>query len=256
MIPIKTPQEIELMKESGRIAASILREVKDRVAPGVTTRELNDFAEKRIMEHGVEPAFLGYQNFPAVLCTSVNDVIVHGVPSEEPLRQGDILGLDFGVIYKGWYSDTAVTVGVGRISPENYRLLRVTRKALRLGIKKTKPGNTVGDIGNTIQRFVEGQGFAVVKTLVGHGVGQELHEEPRVPNFLPAVRHGGQRGKGPKLEEGMVIAIEPMVVAAKNADLLQSRDGHGLRAKAQVPAAHFEHTVAITEKCAKILTEI
>lgn len=286
MITIKTKDEIALMRESGRIAADILRKVQKKVAPGVSTLELNELARELILianrnkaekqtsadlsaeargvggsirkgEGGlplVKSAFLGQisgkngEPFPAVLTTSLNSVVVHGVPSDYKLQEGDILGLDFGVVYKGYYSDLAVTVPVGEISDEARRLIWITKKALKRGIKKVRPGNTTGDIGNTIERYVESQGYQVVRTLVGHGVGKSLHEEPEVPNY-------GKRRGGAELSEGMVIAIEPMV-AAGSYDVKFARDRYGFETKSGALSAHFEHTVAVTAKAHRILTEV
>ena len=247
MIHIKTPQEIAYMRESGRIAALILDEVKKAVVPGATTLELNVLAEKLIKKHEVKSAFKDYEGFPAVICTSVNDVVVHGVPSNVPLKEGDILSLDFGVIKDGWYSDMGETVLVGNeVSHEVRRLVRVTKKALKLGIKKARPGNTTGDIGNTIERYIKSEGFEVVKELVGHGIGRALHEDPSVPNY-------GSRRSGQELKEGMVIAIEPMVVAGP-ADLKLHKDNFGYVSSHGYVTAYAEHTVAITKRGADILT--
>lgn len=246
---IKNKKQIEKMRESGRVAASILGELKKTAKPGVTTKELDILAEKLIKEHGAKPAFKGYDGFPGVVCTSVNDIVVHGVPSHEPLKDGDILGLDFGVILSGWYSDTAITIPVGEISHEARRLIQVTKKALRLGIKKAKPGNTTGDIGNTIERYVEDEGYKIVKSLVGHGIGKKLHEDPQVPNW-------GKRRTGVVLEEGMVIAIEPMVIAGESEIVELAKDKFSFKSKNQALTAHFEHTVAILEDGPSILTQI
>lgn len=239
------------MRRSGRIAAEILKKVAQAVRPGVTTNDLNKLAEELIFsyakkEDDVKTAFKGYQGFPGVLCTSVNEVIVHGLPDDTPLKEGDNVGLDFGVILQGWYSDTAVTVPVGEVSYEVQRILRVCKKALRLGIKKARPGSTTGDIGNTIERYVEDQGYELVRNLCGHGIGKNLHEEPEVPNY-------GKRHRGVKLEAGMVIAIEPMIVKGK-ALLRIRKDGQGYEAPHDALTAHFEHTVAITEKGPEVLT--
>lgn len=247
-ITYKSGKEIELMRESGIIAAIILKHLVSEVKPGVTTQHLNDLAEQLITEHKVKPAFKNYQGFPGVLCTSVNEVIVHGAPSDRSLAEGDGIGLDFGVIYEGWYSDTALTVPVGEPSYELARIIRVCKKALRLGIKKAKPGSTTGDIGNTIQRYVESEGYSLVRELVGHGIGRELHEDPQVPNY-------GKRHTGTILKPGMVIAIEPMIVEGK-ADLKMHSDRHGYASKEHHLTAHFEHTVAIMEKGPEILTRL
>lgn len=252
MITIKSKNEIGQMRESGRIAAKILNEVKNAVKVGITTNELNILAEELIKKNNVISAFKGYDGFPASLCTSVNDIIVHGLPNDKRLEKGDVVGLDFGVIYNGWYSDLAETVLVEgkstEISHEARHLIKVTKKALRLGIKKARPGVTTGDIGNTIQRYVESESYNVVRGLVGHGIGKKLHEDPHVPNF-------GQRGKGAELKAGMVIAIEPMVVMGK-ADLRLHKDKFSYISSHKYLTAHFEHTVAITEKGNEMLTII
>ncbi len=247
MITIKTSEEVKIMKEAGRILTVCLEEVVKQAKPGVTTLELDRAAEALILSHGAKPGFKGYDGFPYSLCASVNENIVHGLPSNYVLKDGDVVGLDLGVIYKGFYSDMAITVGVGKISFEAKRLLNVTKKSLRLGIKKAKIGNTVGDIGNTVQRFIEDQGFGVVRELCGHGIGRDLHEDPKIPNF-------GKRGDGEKLVEGMVICIEPMVTEG-SPNLKKSSDGYGYAARDGKLSAHFEHTIAITQKGPIILTE-
>jgi len=204
MITIKTENEIEIMREGGQLLADILEEVSRKVAPGVTTKELDALAENLILKSKAKPAFKGYGGFPATLCTSVNNIVVHEVPSNRKLKEGDIITLDIGLIHKGFYADMAKTVAVGSVDPEVARLVKVTKKALKLAIKKSKPGNTFGDIGNTIQRYVEYQGFNVVRDLCGHGIGRELHEDPEILNY-------GKRHSGPKIKEGMVFCIEPMV---------------------------------------------
>jgi len=248
MTTVKTEEEIKIMAESGRILATVIKDLEKRVKPGVTTMELNDAAEALILSMGGKPAFKNYDGFPYSLCASVNEVVVHGYPSNYILREGDIIGLDLGVIYKGYYSDSAITVAVGNISFEAQRLIKVTKTALRYGIKKAKIGNTVGDIGNTIQRYIETQGYGIVKELCGHGIGKKLHEEPQVLNF-------GKRGHGPKLVEGMVICIEPMITIG-NPDLKKAKDGYGYATRDGSLSAHFEHTIAITKSGPKVLTEI
>lgn len=248
MITIKTDQEIGIMAEAGKILAEAVKELEKQVKPGITTLELDKAAEAFILSKGAKPAFKGHEGFPYSLCASVNENIVHGFPSDYVLKQGDVLGLDLGVLYNDYYSDMAVTVAVGRISFEEKRLISVAKKALRLGIKKAKPGNTIGDIGNTIQRFVEDQKFGVVRDLCGHGIGRGLHEDPKIPNF-------GKRKTGEELKEGMVICIEPMVTAGSY-ELVKAKDGYGYAAKDGSMTAHFEHTIAITKKGAKILTEL
>lgn len=247
MIHIKTPEEIAIMRQGGGILAAVLKKIAAMAKPGITTLELDRAAEALILQHGAKPAFKGYENFPYSLCASVNSIIVHGLPSEYILKEGDIIGLDLGVLYKGYNTDMALTIAVGEISFEAKRLLDVTKKALRLGIKKARPGATTGDIGNTIQRFVEDQGFGVVRELCGHGIGKKIHEEPQIPNY-------GQRHKGIELKEGMVICIEPMVTAG-DFHIIKAPDGHSIAAKDGSLAAHFEHTIAIVKDGAEVLTE-
>jgi len=246
MINIKTEKEIEIMREGGRILAKVLKEIEKMAHPGITTLELDRAAEALILGLGAKPAFKGYENFPYSLCTSVNDVIVHGFPSNYKLKDGDIVGLDLGVLYKGYNTDMAVTVAVGTISYEVKRLLTVAKKSLRMGIKKARAGVTTGDIGNTIQRYIEDQGYGVVRNLCGHGIGKEVHEDPQVPNY-------GQRHKGVELKEGMVICIEPMITIG-DYNLKKSKDGYGFVTSDGSLSAHFEHTIAITKDGSEILT--
>jgi len=248
MVTIKTEKEVQIIREGGKILASVLKKVGEMAKPGITTLELDRAAEALILSYGAKPAFKNYAGFPYSLCTSVNEAIVHGFPSDYVLKDGDIIGLDLGVLYKGFNTDMATTIPIGEVSFEAKRLINVTKKALRLGIKKAKIGNTVGDIGNTVQRFVEDQGFGVVRDLCGHGIGKEVHEDPKIPNF-------GRRGGGEKLVEGMVICIEPMVTAG-DYHLKKAKDGYGFATKDDSLSAHFEHTIAITKKGPKILTEI
>ncbi len=251
MATIKTPAEIELIAEAGRRLAKVLAVLKKEVKPGIPTTDLDQMAHDLIVRGGDNPAFLGYRPngagkpYPFSICASLNDGVVHGLPSERELAEGDLLKIDIGLVHKGWYSDMAITVGVGDISHEASRLITVTEEALRLGIEAVKPGSTLGDIGHAIQAYVEANGFGVVRALTGHGIGRELHEDPHVYNF-------GNRGEGEKVVPGMVLAIEPMVTMGKYPvkqlpdDSFVTKDGS--------LAAHFEHTVAITEKGARILT--
>jgi methionyl aminopeptidase len=248
MISIKTQEEIEIMAEGGKILASALKELKAKVKPGITTRELDEFAENYILSCKALPAFKGYAGFPNALCASVNEVIVHGVPNDYVLKEGDIVKLDLGVLYKAFNTDSAITVLVGQSSFEKQRLLKATQKALRLGIKKVRPGNTTGDIGNTIERFATDQNFGIVRELTGHGIGRKVHEEPEVLNY-------GKRGAGTKLVEGMVICIEPMLTLG-DYKIKKAKDGFGYATKDGSVSAHFEHTIAITKNGARILTEI
>ena len=242
------------MRESGKIAAQILKELSGKATPGVTTKQLDELAEELIKKHQVKSAFSrqpsgrGGESYPAVLCTSVNETVVHGLPSGYVLKDGDILSLDFGVVYEGYYSDVAITIPVGNASDEARRLIRVAKKALNFGIKKVRPGNTIGDIGNTIQRYVEPQGFGIVRDLVGHGIGRSLHEKPEIPNY-------GKRHKGEELVEGMVIAIEPMITAG-SWEVEIGKDGYGYETKDKCLSAHFEHTVAVTANGCEILTQL
>jgi len=246
---IKKQKDINIMKEGGKILAKIMEEVSQMVRPGVSTDELNRAAEALVLNYKAEPAFKGYGGFPSALCASVNaEAIVHAVPTTAPLKEGDIVSLDLGIKYRGFYSDMAVTLPVGNVEPETMRLIKVTKKALRLGIKKARAGNTIGDVGNTVQRFIEYQGFGVVRDLCGHGIGRNLHEEPQVPNY-------GKRHKGDELKEGMVICIEPMVTMG-DWRLIKTGDGFGFTTKDGSLSAHFEHTIEITKNGGKILTNL
>lgn len=249
MISIKTSEEIEIMQKAGKILAKIMKELRNRVEPGMTTNKLDKLAQELISIYKVKSAFKDYQGFLNVLCTSINEQIVHAAPSNRELKQGDILSLDMGIIYKGFYSDMAITVPIGAIDPEVNRLIRATKKALKRGIGRVKPGKTLGDIGHAIQRYIEDQGFQVVKELCGHGIGQQLQEEPEVLNF-------GQRHKGETLKSGMVLALEPMAVIG-NPGIKKCSKGNNLCYQTidNSLSAHFEHTVAVTEKGSKILTQ-
>lgn len=248
MIEIKTKKEIQIMREGGRRLAKIMEILKKRVKTGVKTKELEELAEKLIFKFGGKCSFKGYENYPFCLCTSINEEIVHALPSERKIKEGDIISLDLGFFYKGYHTDMAITLPVGRVDPEVLRLIRVTKKALKLAIKKAKIGNTIGDIGNTIQRYVEGRGFNVVRELCGHGIGRKLHESPQILNY-------GRRKSGEKLREGMVICIEPMVTMG-DWKIKKSKDGFGFITKDGSLSAHFEHTIAITKKGPIVLTKI
>jgi len=247
MIFIKTEQEIQIMAEAGKILADIMRELKKEVKIGVTTQELNKLAEELILKSGTKPGFLNYNGFPAVMCTSVNEVIVHQIPSDYALKNGDILSLDLGLIHNGYYSDMAITVPVGEISREVQVLIRAVKKSLNIGIKKARPGNTIGDIGNTIQRYLEKRGLNVVKELCGHGIGKDLHEDPEVPNY-------GKRKKGEVLKQGMVLCLEPMASLGK-AKIKKASDGFGFKTIDDSLSAHSEHMIAITQNGSRVLTE-
>ncbi len=236
------------MREAGRILANVIKQVSGMVKPGITTKELDKAAEGLILSYGAEPSFKGYEGFPASLCTSVNEELVHCIPSGRKLKEGDIVSLDGGVHYKNYHSDMAVTLPVGKVSFEAQRLIWVTKKALKRGIKKVRPGITFGDVGNTIQRHIEGQGYGVVRDLCGHGIGTNLHEEPEVANY-------GVRKKGEVIKEGMVFCIEPMVTAG-DYNIKRAKDGYGYQTKDGSLSAHFEHTLAVTKSGILILTEI
>jgi methionyl aminopeptidase len=243
----KSHAEIETMREAGRVSARALRLVGEAVAAGVTTADLDQIAESAIREEGGLPAFKGYHGFPKTLCTSINDQVVHGIPSAMvKLREGDIISVDIGAIIDGYYGDTARTFAVGTVSDEAVRLLAATEASLRAGIDEARPGNHLFDIGAAVQGVAEAAGFSVVREYVGHGIGRNMHEDPNVPNY-------GSRGKGPKLEVGMVLAIEPMVNAGEAA-VESLPDGWTVVTQDGRLSAHFEHTVAITAEGPLILT--
>lgn len=247
MIPIKTEKEIKIMAEAGKILAGIIRELKKEVKIGITTNYLNKLAQELIFKSGAKPGFLDYDGFPEVLCTSVNEVMVHGLPSDYALKNGDILSLDLGIIYQGYYADMAITVPVGEISRESQVLIRAVKKSLNIAIKKARPGNTTGDIGNTIQRYLEKRGLNVVKELCGHGIGKKLHEEPEILNY-------GKRKKGEALKQGMVLCLEPIAAIGK-AKIKKASDGFGFKTIDDSLSAHFEHMIVIAENGARVLTE-
>jgi methionyl aminopeptidase len=242
---LKTAGELELMDEANRIVHLVLQGLADKVGPGVTTRELDRFAEKLIREAGAVPAFLHYKGYPATLCTSINEVIVHGIPDETALREGDIVGIDCGVVYKGYYGDAARTYAVGEVSPVATRLMAVTKRALDLAVEEVRPNKRLSDIGHAVQAYVESEGFSVVRDFVGHGIGTALHEDPQVPNF-------GEPGRGPKLKPGLVIAIEPMVNAG-TPGVKVDKDGWTARTADGSLSAHYEYSVAVTDHGARIL---
>jgi len=242
---LKTPGEIQLMDEANRIVHRVLEAMGETIAPGVTSRELDRLAEKVIRDAGGVPAFLNYRGYPATLCISVNDVIVHGIPKDVPLKDGDIVGIDCGVLYKGYYGDAARTFAVGRIAPEAQRLLEVTEEALRRAVAQVRPGGRLSDIGHAVQRYAESHGFSVVREFSGHGIGTSLHEDPQIPNY-------GTPGKGPKLKPGMVLAIEPMVNAG-GAGVRMDADGWTARTEDGSLSAHFEYSVAVTPRGARVL---
>ncbi len=266
MILIKTPAEIEIMAEGGKILAKIVEELKKKVKPGITTKKLDRLAESLIFKSGGKCSFKGYQNFPACLCASINEEIVHGLPSERVLKEGDIISLDLGLFYKGFHTDMAVTSAVARpgeadkINPEILRLIQVTKKALEIGIKKVRTGNRIGDISRAIQKYVENQGFNVVRELCGHGVGRKIHEDPQILNSVSFER--GMVDKIPyqddakiKIKEGMVLCLEPMVTVG-DWRIKKAKDGYGYETKDGSLSCHFEHTVALTRDGYQILTEL
>ena len=248
MIVLKSRPEIEQMRVAGRMVAEILELLREKVAPGVTTGVLDRLAETECRKRKAKPAFKGYGGFPFTICASPNEQVVHGFADETPLREGDILSIDFGVIYGGFYGDSAITVPVGRIDQEKNRLLQATARSLELGIAAAVAGNRLSDISHAVQSFVEGEGFSVVREFVGHGIGRQLHEAPQIPNFGPP-------GQGPRLKAGMTLAIEPMINAgACGVKILD--DGWTAVTIDGKPSAHFEHTVAITEDGPQILTVV
>ncbi|HYX70655.1 MAG TPA: type I methionyl aminopeptidase [Terriglobales bacterium] len=248
-IVCKSPSEIERMRRSGRIVRQVLDLVASMARPGVSTMDLERAAEKKIRELGAKPAFKGYLNYPCVLCTSVNQEIVHGIPSERRvLKAGDIVSIDCGVVLDGYYGDAAVTVAVGEsVAPEVQKLLEITRASLYRAIEKARVGNTVGDLGSAVQEMVEANGFSVVREFVGHGIGTRLHEDPQVPNF-------GTPGHGARLQEGMVLAIEPMVNAGRPGSRVLEDNWTAVTEDGSF-SAHFEHCVAVTKDGPVILTE-
>ena len=247
-VVLKSAAEIEKLREAGKRTREVLQLVRSLVKPGVTTYDLDKAAEDKLNEWGIRSAFKGYHGFPAVLCTSVNDEVVHGIPSKKRvLKEGDVVSVDFGLFYEGYCGDSAITIPVGTIDEKTARLLKTTEESLYAGIKAVKPGATLGDVGAAVQRVVEREGFGVVRDFVGHGVGTQMHEDPQVPNY-------GKPGRGLKLREGMVIAIEPMVnVGTYEVEVLD--DGWTTVSADGSMSAHFEHTVAVTANGVRILTE-
>jgi len=246
VIVCRSQSEIEKLRRVNQLVARILSELRQTVAPGVTTQDLDELAERRVREAGAEPAFKGYHGYPATVCASVNEQVVHGIPSTRALASGDIVSIDMGARLDGFYGDCAVTVPVGTVPAAAATLLRVTEEALFQGIEAVKPGARVSDIGAAVQQHVEAHGFSVVREFVGHGIGTALHEEPQVANYGPG-------GRGPRLSEGMVLAIEPMVNIGKPAVKVQS-DGWTAVTSDGSLSAHFEHTVVVTHEGTEILT--
>jgi len=246
MIYLKTDEEIELLRASNMLVARTLGEIAKAIKPGVTTLELDKIAEEFIRDNGGIPGFLGYQGFPNTLCTSVNEQVVHGIPNSTPLKDGDIISVDCGVLMNEFYGDSAYTFEVGDVKPEIKALLKATKESLYKGIEKAIVGNRIGDIGYAVQQYCEEKGYTVVREMVGHGVGKNMHESPEVPNY-------GRRGSGTLLKPGMVIAIEPMINLGKR-NIVQENDGWTIRTMDKKVSAHFEHTIAVQKNAADVLS--
>jgi methionyl aminopeptidase len=248
MVTLKSKREIEIMRDAGRIVAEVLQILRDHCQPGVRTRDLDRIAEEETRKRNARPAFKGYRGYPGNLCASVNQEVVHGIPGNRELKSGDMVGLDFGVLYKGYFGDSAISVPIGEITPEVQELLRVTEECLYLGIAQAVPGNHLVDISRAIQTHAEAHGYTLVKELGGHGIGKHMHEEPMVLNYVT-------NGRGLKLQPGLVVALEPMVNLGVDR-VLTLADGWTVVTADGRPSAHFEHTVAITEAGPDILTKI
>ena len=255
-IQLKTKEEIQKLRKGGKILATILDELEAMVRPGVTTEDINDRAMQLVEKYDVEPVLLGYhpefapRPYPAAICTSVNDVLVHGIPNEDSLtlKEEDTVGMDMSIAYEKMIVDSARTIGVGTVSKEVQKLLDVTKEARTIGIEAAKPGNHIGDIGHAVETFVRPHGFGIVRELCGHGVGYAVHEAPMVPNF-------GKKGSGPRIEPGLVIAIEPMLNLGSREVVFDEKDGYTVRTKDGSQSAHFEHTIVVTKKGPEILTQ-
>ena len=248
MINLKTSEEIGRMRSAGRIVAEILEILREKVAPGVSTSELDRLAENECRKRKARPAFKGYGGFPFAICASPNEKVVHGFPNGLPLQEGDIVSIDFGVIFEGFYGDAAITVPVGRVDKVKEKLLRVTEESLHLALRAAEVGNRLSDVSHAVQAHVETEGFSVVREFVGHGIGRQLHEAPQIPNFGPP-------GQGPLLKAGMTLAIEPMInVGGPGVTILE--DGWTAVTLDNLPSAHFEHTVAVTDNGPEILTVV
>ncbi len=245
-IRIKNPQEIDILRKAGKILSLIIKQLECSLTAGMTTQDIDSKALDLMQQYKVKPAFKGYRGFPASACVSVNEVVVHGIPNQRIIRKGDIVSIDVGIIHDGYYSDTAVTVGVGQVNPENQKLLKVTEAALFKGIEQARSGGYLSDISHAVQNYVELHGFSVVRDFVGHGIGKQLHEDPEIPNYGPP-------HQGPLLEEGMVLAIEPMVNSGGHRTKILN-DGWTVVTEDGKSSAHFEHCVLITGSGAEILT--
>ncbi len=248
MIIRKTPREIALLKEAGRIVALVHQELKKSIVSGITTKEIDKLSERIIRQYGATPSFKGYQGFPGAVCVSINDMVIHGIPGHQKLKNGDIVSVDVGACYQGYHGDSAWTYAVGEVSDEAKRLMKVTEEALYEGLKQAKPGNHVGDISAAIENYVRKNGYTSPEDYTGHGVGTSIHEDPMVPNY-------GKYGHGPLLKPGMVIAVEPMVHAGKK-EVKVLKDGWGVVTADHSLAAHYEHTIVITEDGYEILTKL
>jgi methionyl aminopeptidase len=248
MIILKSKEEVAKIAKASRIVAESLEALRAYLKPGMTTKDLDLFVEKQIRERGGIPAFKGYRNYPATICISVNEEVVHGIPSDKVIKEGDIVGLDLGAVYDGFYGDSAITVAVGEVKPEAKRLIEVTEASLYAGIEQAREGNRLSDISHAVQSHVEQAGFSVVTDFVGHGIGRSLHEEPQVPNFGPP-------GRGPRLREGMVLAIEPMVNMGKAAVRVLDDRWTAVTVDGSL-SAHFEHTIAVTKEGPVILSQL
>ncbi len=248
MIPIKSKKEISVMAKNGKKLAEIMERLKKETKQGVETQRLDRLAQELILKWGAKPSFKNYNGFPAALCVSINEEIVHGLPSKRKIKEGDIVSLDLGLYKNGFHSDMAFTVCIGEVNRENRRLVRVAKKVLKLAVKKCRAGNTFGDVGNLIERYSKGRGFSVIRDLCGHGIGQKLHEEPQIMNY-------GQRNKGEAIRPGMVFCLEPMLTAG-DWHVQKTEDGHGYRTKDSSFSAHFEHVIAVTAKGPQVLTKI
>lgn len=246
MIHLKSEEEIELIRQSSLLVGKTLAEVARVIGPGITTKALDKVAEEFILDHGAKPGFKGYHGFPATLCVSVNEVVVHGIPSHRELKDGDIVSVDCGVVMNGYYGDSAFTFAVGEVDAKVVALVETTRQSLEQALEKAVAGNRIGDIGYAVQSFVEARGYSVVRDLVGHGLGRNLHEAPEVPNY-------GRRGTGARLQPGLVIAIEPMINLGTKS-VVQERDGWTIRTADRLPSAHFEHDVVVRQGHAEVLS--
>ena len=245
-IRLKSPNEVDILRKAGKILASIISQLSSSLTSGMTTKEIDRYAEEFILKNKVKSAFKGYRGFPAVACISVNEAVVHGIPNQRVVKNGDIVSLDIGIIHEGYYSDTAITLPVGEVSPEVKRLMEIGEASLYRGIEQARVGNHLTDISYAVQSFVELHGFTVVRDFVGHGIGKELHEDPEIPNY-------GKPGQGPVLKAGMVFAIEPMVNLGSHRTKILN-DGWTVVTQDGKPSVHFEHCIVITDKGPEILT--